>query len=359
MRKGIANLPLHYGKAPPWLFNRMVLLSRSIVEVIVSEFGTKVFLERISDPVWFQSLGCVLGFDWHSSGLTTTVCGALKEALRESCYDLGLFVAGGKGKRAIETPREIEETGERTGVDAERLKEVSRLVAKVDNTALQDGYQLYHHVIFFDMEGRWSVVQQGMNDKLRYARRYHWFSEEVKDFTQEPHTGISSPVKHERILINMTDRESERSKDAIITLLRYPTTTLREIKKIKTLNLPSRHYIKASDIKMGNVEKIVKASLEKEIKDFTDVLSIPGLGPKSLRALALVAEIIFGAEPSFKDPVRYTFAHGGKDGHPYPVNRIVYDGTVESLRKAIEKAKVGEREKIEAIKRLAKIFQGI
>jgi len=359
MRKGIANLPLHHGKAPPWLFNRMVALSRSIVEVIVSEFGTKVFLERISDPVWFQSLGCVLGFDWHSSGVTTTVCGALKEALKVSCYDLGLFVAGGKGRRAIETPAEIDYVGEKTGIDADRLKNVSRLVAKVDNTALQDGYQLYHHVIFFDREGRWSIVQQGMNDKLKYARRYHWFSEEIEDFTEEPHTGISSPVKHEKILINMTAEESGKSKEAIVELLKDPVHTLREVKRIKTLNLPDRHYIKISDIRTGDVEKIVKASVEKEIKDFTDVLSIPGLGPKSLRALALVAEVIFGAEPSFKDPVRYTFAHGGKDGHPYPVNRHVYDGTVEYLKKAIEKAKVGERDKIEAIKRLAKIFQGL
>ncbi len=318
MRKGFADLPLHYGKAPPWLFNRMVLLSRSIAEAIVSEYGSKVFLERLSDPVWFQSLGCVLGFDWHSSGLTTTVCGAIKEALKDTGGDLGVFVAGGKGKTALKTPEEIERLCDRTGIESEYLKYVSRMTAKVDNTALQDGYNLYHHVIFFDSKGRWTVVQQGMNDVKRYARRYHWFSDELKSFVDEPHKGICSPVRHERILLNMTAVESEKSRKSIVAIFKEDALH-RELSKIKKLKLPERHYIKAEDLRFDNLERLLNKAKEMDIKEFEDILAVPGLGPKSLRALALVAEVIFGAEPSFKDPVRYTFAHGGKDGYPYPV----------------------------------------
>ncbi len=358
MRKGFADLPLHRGKAPPWLFNRMVLLSKSIVEIIVEEFGTETFLERISDPIWFQSLGCVLGFDWHSSGLTTTVCGAIKEALRDIGNEINIFAAGGKGKVALKTPEEIRNVADKTGVDGDRLIYISRLVAKVDNTALQDGYNLYHHVIFFDGSGRWAIVQQGMSESEGYARRYHWFSGSVEDFVKEPHRGICSLRKHEKIPLNMVAEESEDSRNVILSIFKEDSVK-REIGKIKWLRLPKRHYIRAEDLRFENVKKLLEKSKAFNIEDFKDILLIPGLGSKSLRALALVAEIIFGAEPSFKDPVRYTFAHGGKDGHPYPVERKVYDGTVESLKKAIERAKIGRREKIEAIKRLAKVFQGL
>ncbi len=357
MRKGFADLPLHYGKAPHWLFNRMVLLSRSIVEVIVSEYGSKVFLERLSDPIWFQSLGCVLGFDWHSSGLTTTVCGAIKEALKDIGYDIGVFVAGGKGKTAIKTPQEIEQLCNKPGIDADSLKYVSKITAKVDNTALQDSYNLYHHVIFFDAKGRWTVIQQGMNNEKRYARRYHWFSDELKNFIEEPHRGICSIIRHENIPLNMTARESEASRKSIITIFKDEWFQ-KELSKMKGFKLPSRHYISAWDLKFESLEKLLNKAKEINIKEFEDVLSIPGLGPKNLRALALIAEIIFGAEPSFKDPVRYTFAHGGKDGHPYPIEKGIYDGTIEAIKKAIERSKVGQREKIEAIRKLAKLFQG-
>ena len=354
MRRGIANLPLHYGKAPPWLFRRMVELSRSILELIVIEHGRDTLLRRLSDPFWFQSLGCVLGFDWHSSGLTTTVCGALKEALKDVGGDLGLFMAGGKGKVALRTPEELDLIGERFGLDTEPLKEVSRLTAKVDNALLQDGYQLYHHAIIFTSEGKWTVVQQGMNAEERLARRYHWLGEGLKSFVEEPHSGISAQKVHERIILDLTSRGSKETRKAIGELLKDRETLLRELETIKRLDLPKRHYITPEDLNLENLKKTVK-KLE-SVEGFEELLKTRGVGPKMLRALTLVSELIYGAKPSFEDPARYSFAHGGKDGHPYPVQRNVYDATVETLKKAIEKAKVGQREKIEAIKRLSKIL---
>jgi hypothetical protein len=355
VRRGFAELPLHRGKAPPWLFERMVKLSRAILELIVLEHGKKVLLERLSDPVWFQSLGCVLGFDWHSSGLTTTVCGALKEALRDLGPDIGVFMAGGKGRTALRTPEELKRLGDLTGVNTEPLVEISRKVAKVDNALLQDGYQLYHHVLVFTEEGLWAVIQQGMNGKTGYARRYHWFSEKLVSFVEEPHTGISSEKVHTRVDLNLVARESASSREAIADLLRNKETLIRELDRIKVLRLPRRHNISPSDLDL----KALKESLRRintQVRDFEEVLRIRGLGPKMIRALALVAEVIYGAEPSFRDPARYSFAHGGKDGHPYPVQRDLYDITLETLKRAIAKAKIGEREKIEAIKRLSKVL---
>ena len=355
MRKGIANLPLHYGKAPPWLFKRMVELSRSIVELMVIEHGRKTLLERLSDPFWFQAFGCVLGFDWHSSGLTTTVCGALKESLRGLDRELGVFVVGGKGKSALRTPEELEKLGELTGLDTENLKDVSRLVAKVDNTLLQDGYQLYHHTFVFTEDGSWAVIQQGMNTEKRYARRYHWLGEGLKSFVEEPHSGISSQVIHERIELNMTARESRDTRSSITELLRDKKALLKELDKIETLNLPSRHYIRREDLNLRRLKDTVK-KVKEDIKVFEDVLRQRGIGPKTIRALALISELVYGTKPSFRDPARYTFAHGGKDGHPFPVQRDIYDASIETLKRAISKAKVGEREKVEAIKKLSEIL---
>ncbi len=356
MRKGIANLPLHYGKAPPWLFKRMVELSRSIVELMVIEHGRKTLLERLSDPFWFQAFGCVLGFDWHSSGLTTTVCGALKESLRGLDRELGVFVVGGKGKSALRTPEELEKLGELTGLDTENLKDVSRLVAKVDNTLLQDGYQLYHHTFVFTEDGSWAVIQQGMNTEKRYARRYHWLGDGLKSFVEEPHSGISSQVIHERIELNMTARESRDTRSSITELLRDKKALLKELDKIETLNLPSRHYIRREDLNLKRLKDTVKKVKEEDIKVFEDVLRQRGIGPKTIRALALISELVYGTKPSFRDPARYTFAHGGKDGHPFPVQRDIYDASIETLKRAISKAKVGEREKVEAIKKLSEIL---
>ncbi len=354
MRKGIANLPLHYGKAPPWLFRRMVELSRSIVELVVMEHGRRTLLERLSDPYWFQSLGCVLGFDWHSSGLTTTVCGAIKEALKDLEGDLGLYMAGGKGKAALNTPTELEIIGDRFGVEVQILKEISRLTAKVDNALLQDGYQLYHHTIIFTPEGDWAVVQQGMNTEERLARRYHWLGEDLKSFVEEPHSGISAQKVHEKILLDLTSKGSKGTRRAIAELLKDKGTLLKELDTIRRLDLPRRHYITPKDFNVDSLKKTV-SKLE-GIEDFEDVLRVRGVGPKMLRALALVSELLYGAKPSFEDPARYSFAHGGKDGHPYPVRKDIYDVTIETLKKAIERAKVGNREKVEAIKRLSKIL---
>ncbi|RLJ70366.1 hypothetical protein BCF55_0637 [Hydrogenivirga caldilitoris] len=356
MRRGIANLPLHYGKAPPWLFKRMVELSKSIVELIVIEHGRRTFLERLSDPYWFQAFGCVLGFDWHSSGLTTTVCGALKESLKGLDRELGLYVAGGKGKSALKTPEELERIGETVGINTETLKDISRLVAKVDNTLLQDGYQLYHHTIIFTEEGLWAVVQQGMNTNNRYARRYHWFGGGLKSFVEEPHSGISAQKVHERITLNMTAKESRDSRESITELLKNKDILLREIESIETLNLPRRHDVRREDVDLKKLRETVKKVREEDIKEFEDVLRQRGMGPKTIRALALVSELIYGAKPSFKDPARYSFAHGGKDGYPFPVQKELYDGTIDTLKRAIAKAKVGDREKVDAIKKLSKIL---
>ncbi len=354
MRRGIANLPLHYGKAPPWLFRRMVELSKSIVELIVMEHGRRTLLERLSDPYWFQSLGCVLGFDWHSSGLTTTVCGAIKEALKDVGGDLGLYMAGGKGKAALNTPTELEIIGDRFGVEVQDLKEISRLTAKVDNALLQDGYQLYHHTIIFTSEGDWAVVQQGMNTEERLARRYHWLGEDLKSFVEEPHSGISAQKVHEKILLDLTSKGSKGTRRAIAELLKDKSKLLKELDTIRRLDLPRRHYITPADFNVEGLKKTV-SKLE-GIEDFEDVLRVRGVGPKMLRALALVSELLYGAKPSFEDPARYSFAHGGKDGHPYPVRKDIYDVTIETLKKAIERARVGNREKVEAIKRLSKIL---
>ncbi len=341
MRKGIANLPLHHGKAPPWLFNRMVRLSESMVEFIVLEHGRETLLRWLSDPFWFQSLGCVLGFDWHSSGLTTTVCGALKEALKKVGPDVGVFMAGGKGRTALRTPEELDSIGDRFGIDAERLKDVSRITAKVDNVLLQDGYQLYHHVVVFTADGKWAVVQQGMNTESRYARRYHWLGEDLESFVQEPHSGISAQKVHERITLDLTSRDSHSSREAVKELVS---------------NGPRRHYVTPEDFDLRKLRETVEKAQRSNIGSFEDILRLRGVGPKTVRALVLVAELLYGAKPSFEDPARYSFAHGGKDGHPYPFRRDIYDATIETLKRAIEKAKVGQREKVEAIKRLSRIL---
>ena len=334
----------------------MVILSRSIVELIFLEHGRNTLLERLSDPFWFQSLGCVLGFDWHSSGLTTTVCGALKEALRDIGPEIGIYMAGGKGRTALRTPQEIELLSEKHSLRGELFVEISRLTAKVDSVLLQDGYQIYHHTIIFTKEGSWCVIQQGMNEEMGYARRYHWLGEKVDDFVEEPHSGISSQKLHEKILLNLTSRYSREARNGIKELISDPEFLLKEIARIRVLNMPKRHYILPGDLDIPRIKRTLSGIESGVINTFQDVLKLRGVGPKMMRALALVSELIYGMKPSFKDPARYTFAHGGKDGHPFPVRRDIYDLTIDTLKRAIEKAKVGQREKVEAIKRLSRIL---
>lgn len=352
---GIAYLPLHGGKAPPWLFNRMVRLAREITIVIVEEYGPGEMLKRLSHPYWFQAFGCVLGFDWHSSGVTTTLCGALKEGIRGLEKDLGLFVAGGKGRVSRETPSEIRNWGNKLSLDPEPLVYASRMSAKVDTSAIQDGYQLYHHTFIFTGKGAWTVVQQGMNDHNHYARRYHWLSEIVTDFVNEPHAAILSETRGQ--VLNLTAGESSEARSTITEIATElkPEKLITDLKKLKTLELPRRHQIEVNDLHENSLTKILLSTYERQPENFEKLLGLSGVGPKTIRALSLISELIYGVAPSYHDPARYSFAHGGKDGIPYPVDRPTYDKSIEVLSKAINKARLTPSEKREVFSRLSKL----
>jgi len=357
VRTGIAELPLHYGSCPPWLFQRMKKLGRAIAGIIIFEYGKDEFVRRISDPFFFQSFACVAGYDWHSSGTTTTLTGALKEA---NLKEFGIAVLGGKGKASRKTPQEIENLAEEFSFSdrkIEELKRASRLVAKVDNNALQDGFQLYHHSFIVTEEGKWAVIQQGMNLESRYARRYHWLSEKVESFVNEPHLAVCCDVKGKPL--NMVAEESEEArkcsvdlvKDNPIHLKKYLVPSKEQKTIFKYLQMPAKH-----EIELKNFAPLMEA-FEQQPKNYEELLLVKGMGPKSVRALALISNLVFGAELSWRDPVKYSFAHGGKDGHPYPVDRKIYDKSIQILQDAIKQAKLGEKEKIEAIKRLKDFFQ--
>jgi hypothetical protein len=355
-KTGIATLPLHYGKAPKWLFDRMTALSREIVYAVVSEFGQKVFLEKLSDPFWFQALGCVLGFDWHSSGLTTTVTGALKEGLRGMERDLGLFIAGGKGATSRKTPEQIMMYSDKYLINPEPLVYASRMSAKVDNTAVQDGYQLYHHVFVFTYTGQWSVIQQGMNEDKRTARRYHWFSEAAKEFVVEPHTAVCCDRRD--TTLNLIALESSDTRQICTDLSKEkPDKTVTEIKKIQELELTERHHVTAADINPKRLYRILTKTYERQPENFERLLGIEGVGAKTIRALSLISELIYGKPPSYRDPARFSFAHGGKDGTPFPVDRKTYDKTIDIMKNAINSAKIGNEAKMQAIRRLTKYFE--
>jgi hypothetical protein len=340
MKTGVADLPLHYGSCPRWLFGRMKNLGKSISEIIVLEFGRDEFLRRISDPFFFQSFACVLGFDWNSSGVTTTVTGALKEGLKSG--ESGILVLGGKGKASRKTPQEIESLEKIFSLSSskiEELKTASRLSAKVDNSALQDGFQLYHHSFIVSEDGKWCVIQQGMNTEIHYARRYHWLSENVKSFVVEPHLAVCCDYKGKAL--NMVAIESEECRKTSVDLVKDNPSTLK-----KYLLLDKKH-----EVDLKNFKGLMNA-YEFQPKNYEDLLLVNGMGPKSIRALALLSKLIFGAEPSWRDPVKFSFSHGGKDGYPYPVDKKTYDKSIEILKTAVENAKIGNKEKIEAIKRL-------
>jgi hypothetical protein len=330
----------------------MEKLAREITSVVVMEFGAEEMLQKLSDPFWFQSFGCVLGFDWHSSGVTTTVCGALKEGLRGLEGELGFFVAGGKGRTSRKTPLEIERFGERFSIDPETLVYASRMSAKVDSSGLQDGYQLYHHAFFFTGEGSWTVVQQGMNDSNRKARRYHWFSKGIEDFVCEPHSAICSERRGEKVLDMVANESGESRKVTTKLSHEKPDQLAKELKKLKTLNLPFHHEVHLENIHPGRLEKIFLKTYERQPENFETLLGMEGIGPKTIRALSLIAELVYGVSPSHSDPARYSFAHGGKDGHPYPVDQKNYDRSIQILESAVRKARIGNREQMEALKRL-------
>jgi uncharacterized protein len=355
-RTGFASLPLHTGKAPRWLFERMVPLSREIVLFLAREFGRDEVLRRLSDPYWFQAFGCVLGFDWHSSGLTTTACGALKEGVRGLEGELGLFVAGGKGATSRKTPDEIARACERTGADAEPLVHASRMSAKVDNSAVQDGYQIYHHSFVFTASGEWCVVQQGMNDANGMARRYHWLSEALVSYVEEPHAAVCCDATTPTLNLVATESAPTRLASANLAAQR-PEVTLEALGHLPTLELPRRHDVRAADIDPQHLRKVLLRTYETAPEDFESLLSIPGVGAKTLRALALTSELIYGTQASVRDPARYAFAHGGKDGTPFPVDRATYDRTIEVMHGALNAAKVGHTEKIQAFRRLAEFAE--
>src|SRR6187549_532771 len=348
-----ADLPLHYGKVPPWLAQRMSLLGGAIVESIILEYGKSAVLKRLSDPFWFQALGCVMGMDWHSSGITTSVMGALKRAVNPKFNELGIYICGGKGKHSRQTPNELTKLSERTGLNGDELIRSSRLSAKVDNTAIQDGFQIYLHTFIVTNTGEWAVVQQGMNDSSGMARRYHWHSEKVKSFVENPHTFIYGINQGE--ILNLTDPDAHPTKAGILDITKEnPMHMLPEIRKIV---MPSHHDVRTEDVNLKRLGSILALAHEKEIRDFESLLLLDGLGPRALQSLTLVSEVIHGTPSRFTDPARFSFAHGGKDGHPFPVPTKVYDETIDILQNSVERAKIGDKDKQQAIKNLTLIAQ--
>jgi uncharacterized protein len=353
MKTGSASLPLHGGRAPAWLFQRMAQLAPAIVEAIVIDRGPAAVLARLSDPHWFQAFGCVLGFDWHSSGVTTTVCGALKEGLAGREADIGIHVAGGKGRASLKTPRELLDIGARAGLDGAALAHTSRLTAKIDSAAVQDGYQLYHHTFFVTRAGEWAVVQQGMRDSDATARRYHWLGSTVTDMVCEPHAAIASeqPAQH---MLNLVAAESTATRAASTSFAAEPpAVTAKEIARAISLELPRRHWVDIErDINPRHLKTVLLNTYEAAPHDFETLLAVRGVGPAALRALSLISELLYGAPASTRDPARFSFAHGGKDGFPYPVATAVYDDSIDWLRTALDRARIGSTDRLHALRRL-------
>jgi hypothetical protein len=370
-RTGSANLPLHGGHVPPWLSSRMAALGRVIAEAIVHEYGRDELLRRLAHPFWFQSFGAVMGMDWHSSGITTSVIGALKRGLAPIQHELGFYVCGGKGAHSRRTPHELQEIGSRTGVDAEPLVRASRLVAKIDSAAVQDGFDLYLHAFFATVEGHWCVVQQGMNGDLREARRYHWQSNQLPGFFESPHAAIEG--RNVGAIVNLADVRAERSRAAGLELVRGgPDRSISILKRFQRsgnaalslfpetepapplphLQLPHHHEVRASDVMLKRLHGTLAAAAEAGPKDYADLLLTPGVGARTVEALAFVAEVVHGAASRFSDPARFSLALGGKDGHPFPVPIAVFDETIRLLKRAVDRAKLGSTEALAAIQRL-------
>lgn len=350
-RSGTADLPLHGGFVPLWLAERMGRLGFAITEAIITEYGTAEVLRRLSDPFWFQSFGAVMGMDWHSSGITTSVMGALKRAVNPYAKELGLYICGGKGKYSRQTPQELLHYCDRTGLDGPALVRCSKLSAKVDNTAVQDGFQLYLHSFVVNSEGLWTVVQQGMSNESSTARRYHWHSSAVKSFVDEPHTGICG-VNQGQIL-NMVAAGAKPSRASLMSMsAEHPE---RMLKEIRHLILPGHHEVRAEDVDLKRLGAMLWLSHEKKPADFEELLLLEGMGLRTLQSMALVSEVIYGTPSRFDDPARFSFAHGGKDGHPFPIPVKVFDETISVLSKAVQKAKIGQSDKLDAIRKLGEL----
>ena len=366
-RAGSADLPLHGGHVPKWLADRMTRLGAVISEAIVHHYGRDELLRRLAHPFWFQSFGAVMGMDWHSSGITTSVIGALKRGLAPLERELGIHVCGGRGKHSRQTPHELVAIGERVGFDGAALAKASRLVAKVDSAAVQDGFALYLHGFVVTDDGHWVVVQQGMNEEVRQARRYHWLSEGLESFVDEPHAAIEGPPLGE--IVNLTDRRAQASRRGQLELLSSLGSDgiTGELSKLEPaagravpaaqlllphLALPAHHDVRPSDVLLRRLHGSLAAAADRAPSDYSELLLVPGVGARTVRALAAVAEVVHGAPCRFTDPARFSFAHGGKDGHPFPVPLRAYDQTIQVLKAAVANAKLGREEELAALRRL-------
>jgi uncharacterized protein len=366
-RSGNADLPLHGGHVPKWLADRMTRLGAVMSQAIVHHYGRDELLRRLSSPFWFQSFGAVMGMDWHSSGITTSVMGALKRGLTPLQGELGIYVCGGRGRHSRKTPQELASIGERVGIDGAGLARASRLVAKVDSAAVQDGFDLYLHGFIVTDDGHWAVVQQGMNGERKQARRYHWLSEGLTSFVDDPHSAIDGEGQGR--IVNLADRRAEASRRAQLSMLRElgPDGIARELVDLEGevaeqlpetqpllphLIMPEHHDVRAADVIPRRLHAAFAAAADRGPQDFPELLLTPGVGARTVKALAMVAEVMHGAPCRFSDPARFSFAHGGKDRHPYPVPLKVYDETIKVLKSAVQKAKLGREEELGALKRL-------
>ena len=352
-RSGVADLPLHGGRVPQWLAERMTKLGTAITETIVHDYGRSAFLSRLSDPFWFQALGAVMGMDWHSSGITTSVMGALKRGLGPRADELGIHICGGRGRFSRNTPHELRLIADRRGFDGDRLVRTSRLTARIDNNAIADGFQIYLHNFVLTVDGEWAVVQQGLNQYNGMARRYHWHSSTVKDFVNQPHSGIVG--ENQGTIMNLVDQQAKPAQNAMLELAQEDPEVA--LVAARHLRMPAHHEVKEKDVDVKRLGAVLAVAYERELHDFAELLLLENLGPRTLQSLALVAEVVHGAPTRFKDPARFSFAHGGKDRHPFPVPLKTYDESLNFLRSSLDAAKVGDKEKLEGFRRLEKFVR--
>jgi len=354
-RSGVADLPLHGGRVPQWLAERMMRLGTGMTEAIIERYGRTEFLSRLSDPFWFQAFGAVMGMDWHSSGITTSVLGALKRGFSNRSDEVGIYFCGGRGRHSRRTPDELRALSDRKGFDGDSLVRTSRLTARIDNNAIADGFQLYLHAFIVTLNGEWAVVQQGMNDATGLARRYHWHSAAVRDFVEEPHTGIVG--QHQGMVMNLVDHEAKPAQNALLQLVRqHPDATISEARR---LVVPRRHDVRPQDVDLKRLGAVLAVAYERDLRDFASLLLLEKLGPRTLQTLSLVAEVIHGTPIRFSDPARYSFALGGKDGHPFPVPLKTYDASIAVLQSSLDAAKIGDKDKISGFERLHRFVRAV
>ncbi len=342
---------------PAWLAERMTRLGTGICESVLYHYGATELLSRLSDPFWFQALGCVMGMDWHSSGITTSVVGALKRGLNPRAHELGIYVCGGRGKHSRKTPDELHAIADRTGLNGDELARSSRLTARIDNNAIADGFQLYLHSFIVSKEGEWTVVQQGMNDATGFARRYHWHSATVHDFVTEPHTGIVGEPAFGGDIMNLVEHRAKAAQSALLEIAHeQPERTLQEERK---LTMPRHHDVREANVDLKRLGAVLAVAYERDLRDFASLLLLENLGPRTLQSLALIAEVVHGTPTRFADPARFSFAHGGKDGHPFPVPLKTYDQSLSVLRRSLDAAKAGRSEKLDGFARLDRFVRSV